>query len=53
MRNEQLNHEYKINFLYSVKKKKKNWAGRNLLTNLQVYSLLIMQAKLQTKNNNN
>ena len=30
-----------------------NWAGRNFIANSRVYSLLIMQAKMQTEVTNN
>ena len=42
------------NFYLDILQIQENWAGRNLLTNSRVYSLLIYtQAKMQTEINNN
>ena len=36
------------NFYLDILQIQENWAGRNFITNLHVYSLLITQAKMQT-----
>ena len=41
------------NFYLRILQIQENWAGRNFIMNLRVYSLIITQAKMQTEINNN
>ena len=41
------------NFYLDILQIQENWAGRNLITNSSVYSLLIAQAKMRNEINNN
>ena len=41
------------NFYLDILQIQENWAGRNLITNSSVYSLLIAEAKMRTDINNN